>query len=153
MSSVGPFGAVGPHRLHAAGDGGQTDAGDLTVKPAYRITGRLALSDGKPVPDHTRLLINCQDTRDTQSVEADASGGFSVGGIPSGIISISASVPGYHTSDKNRSLEQPNGVALQGLVKGDIDGLIMLFEPGKPKAPVWPTTPDEQEAVIRSRTD
>jgi hypothetical protein len=151
MSSVGPYGAIGPHRLHAAGDGGQTDAGDLTVEPAYRIAGRLALSDGKLVPAHTRVLFNRQDTRDTQSVEADASGGFSVGGIPSGIISISASVPGYRTSEKNRSLDRPNGRALQGLVKGDIDGLIMLFEPGKPKALGWPTSPVEQDAVIRSR--
>ena len=151
MSSVGPHAAIGPRRLQAAGDGGQTDAGDLAVEPAYRITGRLALSDGKPVPAHTRVLFNRQDLRDTQAVEADASGGFSVGGIPSGIISISARFPGYRTSDKNRSLDRPNGRALQGLVKGDIDGLIMLFEPGKPKTPGWPTSPVEQEAVIRSR--
>jgi protocatechuate 3,4-dioxygenase beta subunit len=151
MSSVGPYGAVGPKRMHAADDGGQTDAGDLTVEPAYRITGRLALSDGKPVPAHTRVLFNRQDTRDTQSVEADASGGFSVDGIPSGIISISASVPGYRTSEKNRSLDRPNSRAMQGLVKGDIDGLIILFEPGTPKASGWPTSPVEQDAVIRSR--
>jgi hypothetical protein len=151
MSSVGPHGAIAPRRLHAPSDRGQSDAGDLTVEPANRITGRLALSDGKPVPAHTRVIFYRRDLMDTQSMEADASGGFSVGGMPCGMIWISAKVPGYRFSDKNRSLDRPGGIALQGLVKGEINGLIMLFEPGKPKARVWPTAPDEQNAVIRSR--
>ncbi len=150
MDSLAERGAIVARQVHAGTNGAITNAGDLTIEPAYRITGRLVLSDGKPVPAHTRVLFSRADAWDSQKIEADANGTFTATGIPRGIISITASVPDYRVSDKNKSLERLNGFSLEGLVTGDIAGLTMLFEPGKHEMPHWPNSPLEQRGLTRS---
>ncbi len=150
MSGLSKRGAVGARRVHVAGDQTLTDVGDLSVEPAYGIRGRLVLSDRKPLPKDTRVLFSRGDAWDSQTVPTNSYGHFAVQGIPHGIISITARVPGYRVSDKNKSLEPLNGFSIQGLVSGDINELIVLFEPGKRQIPEWPTSPIEQRALTRS---
>lgn len=105
MNSLRKRGAVVVRRVKVAGDCTKSDVGDLAVEPGFRIVGRLALSDGKPLPAHTRVLFSREDAWDSQTLQADANGNFEALGIPQGVISITASVPNYHTSDKNKSLD------------------------------------------------
>ena len=153
MDSLAQRGAIVARRVHAGTNGEITNTGDLTIEPAYKISGRLALSDGQPVPAHTRVLFSRADAWDSQKIEADANGTFTVTDIPRGIISITASVPGYRISEKNKSLERLNGFSLEGLVTSDIAELIMLFEPGKQENARWPASPLEQRADSVLGTD
>jgi beta-lactamase regulating signal transducer with metallopeptidase domain len=150
MNSLRKHGAVAARKLKVAGDNTKSDAGDLNVELAFRVAGRVALSDGKPLPAHTRVLFSRDDAWDTQTIEADANGNFEVLGIPKGGISINACLPNYHTSDKNKSYEPLNGFALQGLITADIDGLTILLEPGAHNMPGWPEAPAAQRALTRT---
>ena len=71
-------------RLTVAGDRTKANVGDLKVGPAFHIAGRIALSDGKPLPAHTRVLFSREDAWDSQTVQADADGKFTVDSIPQG---------------------------------------------------------------------
>ena len=111
-------------------DGSETKLGDLAVEPAYRITGRVVLSDGKPLPPHTRINIGRENAWDSQIIEVDPSGAFTARGIPPELVRLHAQIDGYRLSNKNRSLEPLSAGDLTGLVQKDIDGLLVLFEPG-----------------------
>lgn len=150
MNSLRKRGAVVARRVKVAGDDTKSDVGDLIVEPAFRIAGRVALSDGKPLPAHTRVLLSREDAWDSQTVQADADGKFEALGIPQGVISITASVPNYHASEKNKSLERLNGTSLKGLVTADIDVLTILLEPGKHEWHDWSKSPAEWRAVVRT---
>ena len=150
MSTLGGRGGISEHRIHVGGDGNETSVGDLAVEPAFRISGRIVLSDGKPLPTHTRVLLSREAAWDSQLIEADAEGAFTARGIPSGIISIYATVTGYRPSQKNKSLERLNGSSLKGLIEKDLDGLLILMEPGKIERSQWPRSPAEQRTLTRS---
>ena len=132
MDSLRDRGGICERRIHVGADGSETNVGDLAVEPAYRITGRLVLSDGKPLPPHTRITIGRENAWDSQIVEVDPSGEFTARGIPPGLINLHAPLDGYRMSNKNLSFEPLNANFLQGLVEKDIDGLLVLLEPGKP---------------------
>ncbi len=150
MTSLRKRGGVAARSVKVAGDNTKIDVGDLAVEPAFRIAGRVALSDGKPLPANTRVLFSREDAWDSQTVQADADGNFEAFGIPQGVISITASVPKYHASEWNKSLERLNGTSLKGLVTADIDGLTILLEPGEHKRHDWSKSRSEWRAVVRT---
>jgi Carboxypeptidase regulatory-like domain len=147
MSSLGERGGISERRVHVGGDGSELKLGDFAVEPAFRLSGRLVLADGKPLPDHTRVLVSRSEVWDSQIVEVDAKGAFVAGGIPRGVIHITASVPGYRLSAKNKSLDRFRGFWLQGLVEKDVEPLVVLFEPGKVERSDWPRKPAAQKAL------
>ena len=132
MDSLRDRGGICERRIHVGADGSETNIGDLAVEPAYRITGHLVLSDGKPLPPHTRITIGRENAWDSQIVEVDPSGEFTARGFPPGLINLHALLDGYRMSNKNLSFEPLNANFLEGLVEKDIDGLLVLLEPGKP---------------------
>ncbi len=133
MNSLRERGGISDRRIHVGADGSETNAGDLAVEPAYRITGQLVLADGKPLPPHTRINIGREIAWDSQILEVDPSGAFTARGIPPELVSLHAQIDGYRLSNKNRSSEPNNASYLTGLVQKDIDGLLVLFEPGSKK--------------------
>jgi protocatechuate 3,4-dioxygenase beta subunit len=130
MDSLRDRGRISDRRIHVGADGSETKLGDLAVEPAYRITGRLVLSDGKPLPPHTRINIGRENAWDSQIIEVDPSGAFTAPGIPPELVTLHARADGYRMSNKNRSFEPLNAAYLTGLVQKDIDGLLVLLEPG-----------------------
>ncbi len=150
MDSLRSSGGIPAKHIHVGTDDSEADVGDLAVESAFRISGRIALSDGKPVPAHTRVLISREEAWDSQIVDADANGAFTAAGIPHGVVTISANIPNYHLSVKNKSLERLNWIFLKGLVEKDVEGLVVLFEPGKLVRPPYPRDPHAQQALTRS---
>ena len=130
METLRPYGAIANVKVRAGADGQTTDAGELTVSPAHRLAGRVVLSDGKPVPAKTRLLVGRENAWDTLQVELDKAGRFDTGGLPTETYSLSARVPGYHISPQNGSLELMNPFHIIGRVDQDITNLLFLLEPG-----------------------
>ncbi|MGD0815574.1 MAG: hypothetical protein ABSA83_18430 [Verrucomicrobiota bacterium] len=135
MSTMGKFGSVAPRQVHTGKDGETTDAGDLVAGPAHRLAGRVALSDGRPVPADTRLLISRQGAWDSLQVTLDKDGSFDVTGVPSENISLSVRTAGYHVSGRNLSVDQLNPFQLIGRVDRDITNLVFLLEKGPEPQP------------------
>ena len=115
----------------SAEDGGTSELGDWQMVPAYRLAGRMLLSDGKPIPANTRLMISREAAWDNVLVPVDRQGGFDVAGIPAERFELHISVPGYHLSPRNSNLELSSHRSLVGRVVGDTPDLSILLEPGK----------------------
>jgi hypothetical protein len=135
----------------SAADGASADLGELSAKPACRLTGRVTLADGKPLPPQTRLMIDRAAAWDTTLAPLNAEGNFEVDGLPQGEqIGLHLNIEGYRFSGKNPNLDPGSQAALVGKVTGDIAGLNILLEPGK--RPNWndidhPSYEDQQKAA------
>lgn len=123
-------GSIPVRNLKTEAHGSTLDLGDIEVQPGYRLTGRLVLADGKPVPTATRILASRDAAWDSQTVTVGPDGRFSFTGLPPERLSLSTNVRGYHSSPKNASLDLLNRMGLLGTVGGDIDDLRFLLEPG-----------------------
>lgn len=120
----------------AVGDHGSTaSAGDLSVGPAYRLSGRIVLSDGKLLPPGTRVMLSRDSAWDSQNVEAAGDGTFSFEGVPPERVSVGVRVKGYHVSDANESLDRLNRLSLEGMVDGDVTDLRVQLDPGPGQPP------------------
>jgi hypothetical protein len=138
MSSVKEHGGatVGAKKVQVDDDGGVTNVGEMSAAKGFKLAGRVVLSDGKPIPPGVRIIIDRDDAWDSQLPTLDENGGFNVNGVPGGeVIGVSVSVPGYHLSRQNVSLDRMNMTGLQGLVDEDISDLRILLEPGKVERP------------------
>jgi protocatechuate 3,4-dioxygenase beta subunit len=137
MTSVKDHGAaIAATKVRVDGDGTTTDAGEIRAAKGFRLAGQVVLSDGKPVPAGTRIIVDRDRAWDSQLPTLDAEGRFDVSGIPGGeLIGVDVSVPGYHLSRKNVSLDRMNMTGLEGLVDRDITDLRILMEPGPVQRP------------------
>jgi hypothetical protein len=129
MDSLKAYGSLKARLVRTESHGQTIDMGELTVEPGFRLAGRVVLSDGKPLPANTRLLLNRSEAWDTQTATLGDDGGFSFTGVPDEIVDLNISVPGYHLSKRNHGVDL-YGRALEGRVDTDIDGLTIVFEPG-----------------------
>ena len=149
MISLAARGVAFQHQFDAAPEGGTTDLGELNAEPAHRLSGRILLSDGKPVPPGIRLMLDRAGAWDTTLAQLDEHGAFELTGIPSEKISLYVTVPGYRFSEKNPNLDLNRRSSLIGRVSADITGLDILLEPGS--RPNWndidhPSFEEEQKA-------
>jgi hypothetical protein len=130
MDNCRQQGSIPIRQVRVGASGTVKDVGKLTIQRGYRLSGKLILADGNPVPDSTRVLLSREEAWDSQTAVVGPDGSFSFAGLPSEGFSLSANVRGYHASPKNRSYDALNGLGLVGTVKGDIEGLRFLLEPG-----------------------
>lgn len=73
-----------PMQKIRTGKDGDVQNVDLAAAPVCTIRGRVTLTDGKPIPPNTRLLIDRAEAWDTQQVTLAADGRFVVHGVPCG---------------------------------------------------------------------
>jgi hypothetical protein len=130
MSRLREHGAAGVREVRTGKSGSVSDVGDLEVKAGHKLSGRVVLADGKPVPPGTRVLLAREEAWDVQQAVVDKEGRFTLTGLPPELYSLSVNVKGYHLSPKNASTDLLNGFRLLGAVRQDIGGLRLLMEPG-----------------------
>lgn len=116
-------------RVRVTGDGTTRDVGDMPLTQGVRLSGRVVLSDGKPVPPNTQLFVGRDGAWDSRNVVLDANGGFDLKGVPIESISVGVTVRGYRFSGKNKSLDRLNGGTIVGRVESDTY-VELLLEPG-----------------------
>lgn len=104
--------------------------GKLAVEPAFTLAGRVVLSDGKPVPAGTRLMLGREKAWDTTQVTLATNGSFEFTNVPAESVSLSVRIKGYKFSKRNPSLDWLNDCIL-GRVTGNMTHLDFLMEPGK----------------------
>jgi hypothetical protein len=127
MDSIASRGATVPVSCHTI-DGDDIDIGDIHVMPGHRVRGRVILTDGKRIADGMQFRIDSQEAWDSQAVSLRPDGRFEFQNVPTGDYSLSASVQGYHMSEKNPNL---SGSTIDGRIAADLDDFIILLDPGK----------------------
>jgi hypothetical protein len=136
MESFGAHGTIPTRPVHVGRDREKTEMGEIAVRPAHRVAGRVVLDDGETIPAKTRLIISRNRAWDSLSVELRPDGEFEAQGIPAETVSLSIRVPGYIISPKNGSYEPANR-RLMGKIEHDVTGLRLLLEKGTPpKGPI-----------------
>ena len=107
-----------------------TSLGNLVLQAGFRVSGQIVLTDGKPVPAQTRLMLSRSAAWDHSQIELDPSGRFDFRGVPSGGVTISLRLNGYKFSTRNPSLDWLNN-QITGTVNRDITNLTILLDPGE----------------------
>src|SRR5262249_16600952 len=95
MRSVAARGATGAVECATKHDKEIVDLGDLQIKPAHRLRGRVVLSDGKAIPDGMRVTISSATAWDDQTAMLPPDGRFEFLGLSASNYSVFASVKGY----------------------------------------------------------
>jgi hypothetical protein len=130
MSSLRAHGALAVREVRTGKSGSVSDVGDLEIKAGHKLSGRVVLADGKPIPPGTRVLLSRGEAWDSQQAVVDKEGRFTLTGLPPELYSLSVNVKGYHLSPKNASTDLLNGFRLLGAVRQATEGLRVLLEPG-----------------------
>ena len=123
MESIAKRGAAPYLETATKDDGQEVDVGDIRIHPGHRLRGTVALSDGRPVPEGTRVFIsmgcsickaenggfNYFSLKDSQTAIVGAGGKFEFIGLAEGPYKVTASVKGYMLGD-GYSIIHPEGI-------------------------------------------
>jgi hypothetical protein len=127
-------GIVLPQRVSVGADGTTKDVSDLSMSIAvHRVSGHVTLTDGKPVPGGTRLLLAREEAWDSQSVVVAADGSFSFAGVPEEAVTLGIRIPGYRLASQRNRFQQVQASAVALFVDADKSGLEVFFEPDSSK--------------------
>jgi hypothetical protein len=101
----------------------------LSLEPGHRLRGRVVLSDGKPVPRGTQLVLGRTLVGFPMQVPMDSSGHFDLTGLPPETITLGIRMKGYRISPSSR------GYTLSGVrlpILRDYDDIEIVLEPTPP---------------------
>jgi len=124
MESLASRGATGLFECATTRDHQEVNVGDLEVKHAHRLQGKVILSDGKQVPEGMRVTISSTLTRDYQTALISAEGRFAFAGLAAGDYYLIASVKGYDLKNGTRSIAAS--------IHGDADNFDITLDPASP---------------------
>jgi hypothetical protein len=131
MDSCRSHGAIAIQPVRVRASGTIKEIGTLTMGLGHRLSGRVILADGKPVPPGTRVSLGRDAAWDSQIATVAEDGTFTFTGLPAERCRLGVHVAGYHMSPKNSSYDFLHG-GLLGMIKGDKEELHLLLESGPP---------------------
>ncbi|MFI5175810.1 MAG: hypothetical protein ACHQKY_13190 [Terriglobia bacterium] len=113
-------------------DGQEVNLGDIRLKSAHTLRGKVVLGDAKPIPPEMRVTIGADRSGDSQMVKIGSDGRFRFDGLPDGIYSVTPAVAGYRLADECViSLCR----FLEILVNRDVSDFVIKMEPEPEAAP------------------
>lgn len=125
MDALAPRGLAADITYVATKDDGQEiNVGDIAAKPAYRLRGRILLSDGAAIPTGMRVSLFSDHIPDRQSVLLPPDGSFEFKGLAKGVYTLSPAVKSYQQQDLERQLEL--------VIEGDRRDFDVILYPSKP---------------------
>jgi hypothetical protein len=130
MDSLPDKGALSPKKFVAGKNKSTLDLGDLELQPGYRVAGRILLTDGKPAPAGTRLMLGRENVSDNAASVLDAQGRFNFPSVPAETVTLYLRSGGYKFTYRNPSLDWLNGRII-GKVEGDTTNLTIIIEKGE----------------------
>jgi hypothetical protein len=101
-------------------DGQDVDVGDIPVKPALTLRGRVVLSDEKLIPPDMRIILDADRVPDSQTLTLAPDGFFEFRGLARGVYALSPSVKGYDVSGAQ---------SMELLIEGDVSNLEVMLQP------------------------
>jgi hypothetical protein len=106
--------------LETKDDGEEVDIGDIVVRPAHTVRGKIVLSDGKPIPPDMRVTLGADSAWDSQINPIAPDGSYEFRGVADGVYSLSPAVRSYRAGD---------GFGIEILVKGDLNNVVVRMDP------------------------
>jgi hypothetical protein len=122
--------ALSPQLVSTGGDESVSKVGDLTVRPAFTMRGKVVVADGGPLPANTRLYLGLENGADGQQITVKDDGTFEFKGLPADAVSLSLRVNGYRISAKNPNKDWLNEGMIVGRLEGDMENFIIHLEKG-----------------------
>jgi hypothetical protein len=123
MESLAPQGgAADLIECETKDDGQVVSLGDIQVRQAHMLRGRVVLADGKPIPPEMHVNLSADRAWDSQSVVMDAEGRFEFKGLASGVYTLMPSLRKYMLADQ---------YGQEVLVNRDINDLVLTMQPSK----------------------
>lgn len=101
-------------------DGQEVDIGEIIVRPAYSVRGKVLLSDGRTIPPDMRVTLDADTAWDSQIAPIATDGTFQFQGVPEGVYSLIPAVRGYRAGD---------GYGIETLVKSDLNNVVLRMDP------------------------
>jgi len=101
-------------------DGQEVDIGNIQLRPAYTLRGKVALSDGKPIPPEMHMTLSADRGSDSQMTALAPDGSFEFKGLVTGVYSLGPGVRGY---------KLPDGSIGEVLVDRDRKDVVIRMEP------------------------
>jgi len=149
MESIGELGITPLTRVAELKNGQSRDVGDLVIQPGLTVSGRVELSDGRPIPADSMIFLNHEKIWGGLSQTLGPDGTFTFAGMHSGEVGCPIRIPGYRIAKLNRSYYDLNGGQLEGTLTDSVTNLVFLMEPGDrdwngigyPKGIPWTETP------------
>lgn len=139
MESLRDLGALDSVRVHSPAEDSLVSTGDLAIGPGRRVAGQVALSDGKPLPPGTRLLLSLDGVSDAQRLTLGEDGRFEFRGVPPQSASLVLRVRGYRLSRQSTGFRDTYGIE-ECAVTGDhdVERMSIVLEPEGGAAPAKP---------------
>ncbi|MEX2122240.1 MAG: hypothetical protein WD847_21855 [Pirellulales bacterium] len=131
MEGPADLGALPIQRIEVGQDGSVTNLGTLPLGPSYRLAGRVLLTDGRDVPEGTRLMLNREDAWDSQTAILRPDGSFEFRGVPEEGLSLICSIGGYKLATARNRFQELDPRSVGIYVDEDRDGLELHYEPEK----------------------
>ncbi|NQV35619.1 MAG: carboxypeptidase regulatory-like domain-containing protein [Phycisphaeraceae bacterium] len=149
MESIGELGITPLTRVADLKNGQSHDVGDLVIQPGLTVSGRVELSDGRPMPTDSMIFLNHEKIWGGLSQTLGPDGTFTFAGMHPGKVGCPIRIPGYRIAKLNRSYYDLNGGRLEGILTDSVTNLVFLMEPGDrdwngigyPKGIPWTETP------------
>ncbi|MCF7975163.1 MAG: carboxypeptidase-like regulatory domain-containing protein [Phycisphaerae bacterium] len=149
MESIGALGLTPLTRVTELKNGQAHDIGDLVIQPGLTVSGKVELSDGKPIPPDSMIFLNHEKIWGGLSQTLGPDGTFTFSGVHPGEIGCPIRIPGYRIAKLNRSYYDLNGGQLEATLTESVTNLILLLDPGdrdwngigSPRGMPWKETP------------
>lgn len=117
--------SAAPRLLETRDDGQDINMGDIMMKPAHTLKGRIVLADGSPIPDGMRVSLAADRVNDRQVVKLPPDGSFEFRGLAPGVYILVPAVKDHQPKNPDEMIEV--------LIEGDRAGLSVTLYP-KPAA-------------------
>jgi protocatechuate 3,4-dioxygenase beta subunit len=112
--------------------GDTKDLGEFKMGPAKKITGRITLPDGVPLPPSFRILVNRENAWDTQQILVGKNGEFSVDGLPNEeAVCITIRIAGYSLDHTRNNFHQVRSDCLAIYTDQSVDHLEIYMKADK----------------------
>lgn len=130
MESLGSRGSLPMREFQVNGVGSTNDIGDVTLEAAFTVSGRIQLTDGKPIPGRSRISLGCSTFsgyQDRLSWVLAPDGTFRFAGVPAEKATLYLQIPGYEIKPDDRRMIW--GSITNVAVTGNIKDLVVAMEP------------------------
>ena len=131
MNSLRKFGAIPSRLIQSGADGEITEAGDLSVVPSLKLSGRVRSRHGEALPKGFKVRLGYENAWDSQESEVDDQGRFVFEGLPKGGVDLLLDDQDWRLTGANRSLDLWNPWELTGRLEDNKDDLVLEVEKGK----------------------
>ncbi len=149
MFSVQQRGSLPIRRVHLGVDGTVERLGDCSLQKTFRISGRVALADGRALPRNIQVNLLREQAWDFAKTKTETDGSFAFEAVPSGSVKLIVQAAGFRLSALNQSLDPSDSASLRGFNDGSSTNLLILIEPGDPTSRSGPITAAMNENLLR----